>query len=137
MDSIQQPPEASLDILDSHHAQTFRQALMNILMTEHAEFTYAQILDGLPTEDALLESWRGMRTHPVFELKHATLCQGSLEKARDFRSRFDPLHLSFGVNVSKPSRIYHHSKSVTFLTYFSIPNTSYAYSERRFHAYRY
>ena len=95
MNSTQQSAEADLDVLDNHHAQTFRQALMNILTTELAEFTYAQILDGLPTKQTMSESYRWIHNHPIFKLNHATLCEGSLEKTRDFRSRFDPSTLSF------------------------------------------
>ena len=51
----------SLDLLDNEHKRTFKQALMNILMIDVAEFAYAQILDGLPTEQSLndpMSTWK-------------------------------------------------------------------------------
>lgn len=104
MTSTQQSKRmASLDVLDEERAQTVRRALMNILTTELAEFTYAQILDGLPTQQAILDSCQWIHDHPACQLKHEKLCDGFLEKAREFRSRFDPSTLVFGKDVSTPS----------------------------------
>ncbi|KAF7563701.1 hypothetical protein G7046_g391 [Stylonectria norvegica] len=85
----------SPDALCQRFSQPFLQALSNILATDVAEFTYAQILDGLPTVQSLTESFSYIRGHPVLEMNHAGLCEGYLEKARDFRSQFDPSHLRF------------------------------------------
>ncbi|KAF7554764.1 hypothetical protein G7Z17_g2638 [Cylindrodendrum hubeiense] len=87
------------DVLDTEHKETFRQALMRLLSTPLAEFTYAQILDGLPTEQCFLESYYFMHRHPVYELGHTELCEGFLEKARDFRATFDPSDLRFNQSV--------------------------------------
>jgi len=78
----------NFDLLDVDHEGSLERALVNILSTEAAEFTYAQILDGLPTEQSLNDSFGPMPGHPVHELKHTTLCEGSIEKARSFRDRF-------------------------------------------------
>ena len=94
---------ASLKTLDDGRSQTVQRALMSILMTELAEFTFAQILDGLSTEQAILDSCQWIHDHPVFSLKHATLCEGFLEKARSFKAYFDPSTLLFSKTVSKPS----------------------------------
>lgn len=91
-----------LDLLDDEHVQTFKQALMNILMTDVAELTYAQILDGLPTEQSLHDSFVFMEGHPVYQLEHKEICEGYLEKAREFRSQFDPSSLLFDQAVSIP-----------------------------------
>ncbi|KAK1766304.1 hypothetical protein QBC33DRAFT_579124 [Phialemonium atrogriseum] len=72
---------------------------MNILTTELAEFTYAQILDGLPTQQAIFDSCQWIHDHPTCQLKHEKLCDGFLEKAREFRSHFDPSTLVFGKDV--------------------------------------
>lgn len=55
-DSLSSGAVASPDLLDKDHLQAFRRALLNILATDLAEFAYAQILDGLPTEQFFNES---------------------------------------------------------------------------------
>ncbi|KAH7121478.1 hypothetical protein EDB81DRAFT_766293 [Dactylonectria macrodidyma] len=84
-----------LDVLDGEHLVTFHQALRRILATPHAEFAYAQILDGLPTEASLGDSFLYMESHPVYKLGHKDLCEGFIEKARDFRGGFNPSDLCF------------------------------------------
>lgn len=75
---------------------------MNILMTAVAEFTYAQILDGLPTEQSLNDPYVYMKGHPAHELEHKELCKGYLDKTREFRSRFNPSSLLFNQAVRLP-----------------------------------
>ncbi|KAI7779212.1 hypothetical protein LA080_001060 [Diaporthe eres] len=86
---------ASLSLLDAEHMAAFRRALDKVLLTEVAENTCAEIIDGLPTR----ESWRDFNPwrpgHPVEELKHDKLCAGSHEKARELRSDLDIYLLSF------------------------------------------
>ena len=90
-------PQASLDVLDEEREQTFRRALLNVLSTDVAEFTYSQLLDGLPTVDSLSESYPRMRDHPVHELEHVEVCDGYIEKAREMRSNihFSDLALTY------------------------------------------
>ncbi|KPM42479.1 hypothetical protein AK830_g4052 [Neonectria ditissima] len=96
MDSqINQDRSETISMLESPHKDVFSQALMNILSTDLAEFTYAQILDGLPTVESFRESYVWMEGHPVYELDHTQLCEGFLEKARQFRDQFDLLQLAF------------------------------------------
>ncbi|KPM43812.1 hypothetical protein AK830_g2786 [Neonectria ditissima] len=83
----------NIGILDNEHVAAFRQALERILATPLAEFTYAQILDGLPTEESLEDSYVYMASHPVYKLGHKNLCGGFLEKARDLMAKFDPSDL--------------------------------------------
>ncbi|KAH8734487.1 hypothetical protein BGZ61DRAFT_584469 [Ilyonectria robusta] len=83
------------DVLDDEHKETFRQALRRLLSTPLAEYTYAQILDGLPTEPSLRDSYVWMPRHPVYELEHTELCEGFLDKARDFMTKFDAFGLRF------------------------------------------
>jgi len=80
--------------LDEPHLRVFSQALSNILNTEIAETTFAQIVDGLPLADVAF-SIRGRRDtkyDPVF--KHTQLCPGAVERARAFREEFDPARLA-------------------------------------------
>ncbi|RSL66083.1 hypothetical protein CEP54_003933 [Fusarium duplospermum] len=84
-----------IDALPETHQDTFRRALRNILSTDVAEHTYAQILDGLPTEKSHLEGYVRLESHPVFLLGHKEICEGFLDKAREFRDRFDPSELVF------------------------------------------
>lgn len=90
----------NLTVLDAAHADVFQQALTRVLSTQVAELTFAEILDGLPTEDSYLEFHLRKQGHPVFELKHTTLCPGVVERMRAFRDGFDPLTLSFPSAVS-------------------------------------
>ncbi|KAK7397905.1 hypothetical protein QQX98_012725 [Neonectria punicea] len=88
-------PMKDADVLDDVHRETFRRALMRVLATPLAEFTYAQILDGLPTEQSFKDSYFFMDRHPVYELEHVELCKGFLDKAREFRANFNPSDLLF------------------------------------------
>ncbi|KAF4468892.1 hypothetical protein FALBO_4208 [Fusarium albosuccineum] len=84
-----------IDTLGDDHRDTFCRALANVLSTHLAEYTYAQILDGLPTEESLDEGYPRLQDHPVYELNHVELCEGFLDKAREFRAHFDPAELRF------------------------------------------
>ncbi|RFU31839.1 hypothetical protein B7463_g4506, partial [Scytalidium lignicola] len=86
---------ATVDLLDNNHLEIFSQALMNVLTTEVAEDTYAQIVDGLPTEESFLDFHFYAEGHPVFEQNHTRLCGGSLKKVQKFRSSFDPTTIEF------------------------------------------
>ncbi|RGP78981.1 hypothetical protein FLONG3_2887 [Fusarium longipes] len=85
----------NLSILDEDHRQILDRAIRNILSTEVAELTYAQILDGLPTEDSLWDGFDFVEDHPVQTIEHDEICPGFLEKARELRGQFqfDRLHL--------------------------------------------
>lgn len=111
MSSYESEQLASLSLLDAEHMAAFRRALDNALLTEVAENTYAEIIDGLPTR----ESWRDFNPwrpgHPVEELKHDKLCAGSHEKARELRSDFDIYLLSFPAWVCKHLAHYPRNKA--------------------------
>jgi hypothetical protein len=85
----------NLDLLDESHYQILERAVKNILSTESAEVTYAQILDGLPRSQAIKESLQYVEDHPVYALSHNEICPGYLEKARKFRDEFDVSQLRF------------------------------------------
>ncbi|KAM0245933.1 hypothetical protein ACHAP5_005084 [Fusarium lateritium] len=85
-------------ILEEDRRQILDQAIRNVLGTEVALFTYAQILDGLPTEQSLSDStgvYTGCEDHPVLTLQHKEICPGFVEKALDFRAQFDISVLEF------------------------------------------
>lgn len=93
----------SADLLDESHRQVLERAVRNILVTELAEKTYAQILDGLPAEEAIEESYRWIDDHPVHLTSHAKICAGYIDRARRFRTAFDLSELRFQSNVSDVS----------------------------------
>ncbi|PNP75267.1 hypothetical protein FNYG_11410 [Fusarium nygamai] len=88
--------QLTLHTLDQAHQDTVKTAIARILDTDIAEITYAQIIDGLPLGEVAFES-RGGIPHPDHPINHChdELCAGILDKAREFRSRFDPLVLKF------------------------------------------
>ncbi|KAF4946780.1 hypothetical protein FGADI_10984 [Fusarium gaditjirri] len=63
-------------------------AVRNLLNTDLALITYAQIIDGLPIADVAWDRYSGSYepSHPINN--HKTLCEGALEKAKGFRAQF-------------------------------------------------
>lgn len=88
----------SVDLLCEEHRNPFEKALRRILNTELAEHTYAEILDGLPTNDSYRDLYYPREGHP--SLQHLKLCPGVRERAREFRSSFDITALKFRSSVS-------------------------------------
>jgi hypothetical protein len=88
------------DVLDMNHQNAFATAMSNLLSTEIAEQTFAQIIDGLPLKHVAFN----FRTHeytrrdPVFT--HEELCPGVLEKTRMFRDSFNPRAMELRTDVS-------------------------------------
>lgn len=93
-------PGDTIDVLDESHRNAFCRALSNLLSIDVAEQTYAQILDGLPTEDSLLDGTPYVEGHPVYELCHTQICDGYLDKARMIRAAYNPSDLKFDAFVS-------------------------------------
>jgi len=91
--------QLSIDILDEDHRELFTRAVTRILSTDIAEITYAQIIDGLPLFDVLLDSRDGLfpKGHPI--RNHTQLCPGILDKTREFRDKFRPQILQFDSRV--------------------------------------
>lgn len=73
----------------------FRTALGNVIFTEAAEITYAEIIDALSTEYSLRGFYRWAADHPVTKLEHDKLCAGLLVEARKLRLEFDT-YLPYG-----------------------------------------
>ena len=67
--------------LSGQHLGIFKQAIANMLATNIAEETYAQIIDGLPLTRVAQDSGNGglPPDHPIHE-EHSELCSGVLDK---------------------------------------------------------
>ncbi|KAG5662081.1 hypothetical protein KAF25_004320 [Fusarium avenaceum] len=82
------PSYVELNQLQGAHFATLAGALRNILNTDIALITYAQVIDGLPTADVAWDQYANKR-HPDNPVNnHKTLCDGVLEKAKEFRANF-------------------------------------------------
>lgn len=81
------------------HNRVFVRALNNVLATDLALFTFAQIVDGLPIADVGWDRRLHMLQgdHPLDE--HEELCPGALEKARELQKNWEPSMLKFNPQV--------------------------------------
>jgi hypothetical protein len=97
---IVQPQLASVQELSADHLAAFSQAISNILSTEIAELTFAQILDSLPLIDVYLDKYvfRLNYKHPL--RNHKVLSPGVLEEIRQYRASFDSTVLQVNAQVS-------------------------------------
>ncbi|KAF5585299.1 hypothetical protein FPCIR_8380 [Fusarium pseudocircinatum] len=82
------PEYVGLDRLEGYHYESLSLALRNVLNTDIALMTYAQIIDGLPTADVVWDRYSATHelSHPI--INHKTLCEGALEKVKGFREQF-------------------------------------------------
>lgn len=87
----------SLTSLDAEHQASFKHAMANLLSTPIAEFTYAQIVDGMPISNIYKEDHGFCEGFPV--LNHEDLCPGIMNKTRAFRSQFDIDSIEFKPKV--------------------------------------
>lgn len=90
---------STIEILDGPHQEAVRLAISNILNTEIAEATYAQIVDGLPLVNVVRDVYGDLLLddHPV--CAHAELGAGILDTTRNFRASFDLGTLRFESTV--------------------------------------
>lgn len=88
----------SLLWLDKGHFDAIDRSLRNVLATELALQTFAQIVDGLPLSEVAWQSSRKIGPqHPI--KSHVVLCNGALEKAVQIRQDFDLATLKFDPKV--------------------------------------
>lgn len=88
------------DDLDQNHREALDQAVKNVLSTDIALATFAQIIDGLPLSDVAWDT-RGTKLTPQHPINlHTQLCPGTLDKARAYRERFSLDLLFFKPEVS-------------------------------------
>ncbi|KAJ4265274.1 hypothetical protein NW762_004559 [Fusarium torreyae] len=84
------------NIHSEHHRIVLHRAIKNVLSTELAQLTYAQIIDGLPTGDV---SWDRRSSgvfgdHPI-DSGHDELCPGALERAQGYYEQWNSDILMF------------------------------------------
>lgn len=95
----------SVESLEEQHCDIFVRAVFNVLSTQIAEFTFAQIVDGLPLSEVADDTYDNggslSNIHPL-RAKHTQLCPGVLETTRRFRADFDPNILQFDDQASRP-----------------------------------
>lgn len=85
--------------LDDAHRQVLVRAINNVLATDEAILTYAQIIDGLPIADVAFDRRiSGIYGDHPLDL-HEELCPGALEKAREICPQWDPAMLTFSPRV--------------------------------------
>ncbi|KAK4666707.1 hypothetical protein QC763_302720 [Podospora pseudopauciseta] len=89
-----------IDRLDAEHRRHLVRAINNVLSIELALFTYAQIIDSLPTGDVAWEVRSPLLQgeHPL-ATEHEELCPGAMEKAREVCPKWDTEMLRFSPQV--------------------------------------
>lgn len=90
--------------LDDSHCSALRKAITNVLDTDLADATFAQIIDGLPTKDVAWDR-RGHRlraSHPLDD--HKELCPGVVDQLHVIKAEFQINSLKFDHSVSTLSQ---------------------------------
>jgi hypothetical protein len=88
---------------NSEHYKLFSRAVHNVLSTDLALFTFAQIVDGLPTAEVAADrrfpdiSYADDDHHPIEE--HLELCPGTMERTREIHQQFELSALLFDPTV--------------------------------------
>ncbi|CCT68013.1 uncharacterized protein FFUJ_06767 [Fusarium fujikuroi IMI 58289] len=84
------------DIQSERHRHVLDGAIKNALATELAQFTYAQIMDGLPTGDVCFERRfpHVFGEHPI-DSCHDELCPGAFDKAQEYYQQWNSAILTF------------------------------------------
>lgn len=87
-------------IRSDHHRNALDSAIKNVLSTELVQFTYAQIMDGLPTGDVCFDRrYPGVfGEHPI-DSDHDELCPGAMERAHEYYEQWNPEILMFDPKV--------------------------------------
>jgi hypothetical protein len=89
-------------VLDLDHCHPLVRAIHNILSTNLADITFAQLIDGLPLVDTVWDM-RGsllIKGHPLIDHDH--LCESAMEQVRIFRDTFNPTMLRLDSHVRHP-----------------------------------
>ncbi|CRK14895.1 hypothetical protein BN1708_011300 [Verticillium longisporum] len=80
--------DSNVEGLDGEHRHALSQALGNVLATDAALVTFAQIIDGLPICDIAWDT-RGPKLTPQHPINsHVELCPGARDMAEEFRDDF-------------------------------------------------
>lgn len=95
----QQPSKLSIDLLGPDHHRILAQAIRNVLSTDLALITMAQLVDGLPLEANGWDAQGSLLIHGHPLIGHDTLCHGVIERTTEFRDASDERTLCFDVLV--------------------------------------
>ena len=97
---IEYSQHITLEGLETTHYKTFIRTMANLLATESALKTLAQIIDSLPIANVAWDQRCHSLDpdHPLDE--HEEICPGSIEKAQELRKDFDFSTLKFNPKVS-------------------------------------
>lgn len=89
-----------IELLDDSHYCALQRAIRNLLDTNLAFATYAQIIDGLPTEDVAWDRscHRLQASHPLVD--HSELCPGVADKLKAIKADFQVHSLKLDHHVS-------------------------------------
>lgn len=78
------------------HRDTLLRALKNALNTDLTIFTFAQLIDGLPTADVCFDKrFTGIFGDHIIDDMHEELCDGAMERAREMAADWGPPILKF------------------------------------------
>jgi hypothetical protein len=83
-----------------NHINILLQAIQNVLSTQIAEDTMAQLVDGLPTEQVAADARGCLMTidHPLIK-EHGKICEPALARTRELRANFSVSQISFDDQV--------------------------------------
>lgn len=87
--------------LDDAHQAALNRAINNTISTDIAEFTFSQIVDGLPAAEVANDRYGYPLDidHPI--QNHKTLCAGVMETIWSFKSHFDISSIRIDNNLAK------------------------------------
>ena len=100
-DNVEKTPVA---LLPTHHRETVTRAVRNVLSTDIAQITYAQIIDGVPIASVSRDTY-DFGTFPIdhhLHDKHEDLCPGVTETAKRLWAEFDLDSLRIPHQASNP-----------------------------------
>jgi hypothetical protein len=86
-------------VLDAEHYEALSRALRNVLHTDLALDTYAQMIDGLPTERTARVEYSICQDARHVISQHQQICPGAEDKAIEFRDGFSVDDLEFSSEV--------------------------------------
>ncbi|OBT97131.1 hypothetical protein VE01_04877 [Pseudogymnoascus verrucosus] len=88
----EQSQNVPIEILTGQHRDIFTRAVGNVLSTEIAQITYAQIADGLPLSSVEKDTYafRALTYDHPLHTNHIDLCPTALEKTRELYADFNP-----------------------------------------------
>lgn len=86
-------------LLDKNHCSALQKAISNVVDTKIADATFAQIIDGLPTEDVAWDRSRHKlrASHPLSD--HIALCPGVSDKVKAIKADFQIDSLDFSSSL--------------------------------------